>query len=252
MKAKNIFLILILYIILIFIGYGIGYYIGNVKALPINPMEDSNSINRSLKEPETKIITGDIDYNKNINGLMALKVSDYDFLLDLRYATENNFSGKKVYDAYVCVLQQDTLKKLIAANEDFKALGYRIKIWDAYRPASVQEYFWGLVQDRRYIASPYHNGSRHNRGTAVDITLVDKDGKELEMPTGFDEFNSKAHRNNNSSNTMANRNVNLLTEIMLKNGFSKIETEWWHFDDSEADSYPIQNEPLSRFLVNVE
>lgn len=250
MKLKNVFIILILYFLLIFLGYSIGYCYKNIDSIPIKTLEAPNNINRVLKEPEVKVISGDIDYTRNISGLVPIKINEYDFVLDLRYATDNNFTGKKVYDAYIAVLQKDTLNKLISANEDFKALGYRIKIWDAYRPAPIQEYFWDIVPDRRYIASPYYNGSRHNRGTAVDVTLVDSKGKELEMPTGFDEFNTTAYRNAFMSNNVK-KNVDLLTEIMVKNGFSPIETEWWHFDDSNADSYPIQNDPLSKFLVNV-
>ncbi|MBB6631942.1 M15 family metallopeptidase [Clostridium algidicarnis] len=250
MKLKNTFIIIILYLILIFLGYAIGYSYKNIDSIPIKSEVSTNKIDRTLKEPEIKIVTGDIDYTKDLSGLVPINISEYDFVLDLRYATDNNFTGKKVYDAYVAVLQKDTLNKLISANEDFKALGYRIKIWDAYRPGQVQEYFWSIVQDRRYIASPYYNGSRHNRGTAVDLTLVDSKGKELEMPTGFDEFNTTAYRNAVMTNS-AKKNVDLLTEVMVKNGFSPIETEWWHFDDINADNYPIQNYPLSKFLVNV-
>ncbi|MBU3209270.1 M15 family metallopeptidase [Clostridium algidicarnis] len=250
MKFKNTFIIIILYLILIFLGYAIGYCYKNIDSIPIKSDSSTNKIDRTLKEPEIKIVTGDIDYTKDLSGLVPINISEYDFVLDLRYATDNNFTGKKVYDAYVAVLQKDTLNKLISANEDFKALGYRIKIWDSYRPGPVQEQFWNIVQDRRYIASPYYNGSRHNRGTAVDLTLVDSKGKELEMPTGFDEFNTTAYRNAIMTNS-AKKNVDLLTEVMVKNGFSPIETEWWHFDDINADSYPIQNYPLSKFLVNV-
>ncbi|WP_207640793.1 M15 family metallopeptidase [Clostridium algidicarnis] len=239
-----------MYLILIFLGYAIGYSYKNIDSIPIKSEVSTNKIDRTLKEPEIKIVTGDIDYTKDLSGLVPINISEYDFVLDLRYATDNNFTGKKVYDAYVSVLQKDTLNKLISANEDFKALGYRIKIWDAYRPGQVQEYFWSIVQDRRYIASPYYNGSRHNRGTAVDLTLVDSKGKELEMPTGFDEFNTTAYRNAVMTNS-AKKNVDLLTEVMVKNGFSPIETEWWHFDDINADNYSIQNYPLSKFLVNV-
>lgn len=250
MKLKNAFIIFFLYLSLILLGYCIGYCYENIDSIPIKNTSNINKIHKILNEDEVKIITGDIDYTKNLNGLVPINISEYDFVLDLRYATDNNFSSKKVYDAYVAVLQKDTLNKLISANEDFKALGYRIKIWDAYRPAHVQEYFWNIVQDRRYIASPYYNGSRHNRGTAVDLTLVDMKGKEIEMPTGFDEFNTTAHRNAIMTGN-AKKNVDLLTEIMVKNGFCPIETEWWHFDDISADNFPIQDHDLSKFLRNI-
>lgn len=176
-------------------------------------------------------------------GLVYVDDEDPTLIIDLKYATTDNFTGKKIYPYSVCMLQKNTMKKLINANNEFKALGYTIKIWDAYRPADVQKQLWELVKDRRFIADPNLYGSRHNRGAAVDITLVDSTGKELEMPTKFDEFNEKAFRNSKMNDT-ARKNLDLLTTIMVKNGFKTIETEWWHYDDSDADSYPILNIPL--------
>lgn len=179
------------------------------------------------------------------NGLVP--VADYDstISIDLRYAGYNNFTKKPVYPVEVCMLQKNTLEKLIAANNEFKTHGYRLKVWDAYRPADVQKYFWSLVGDRRFIADPYLHGSRHNRGAAVDVTLIDEKGNELEMPTDFDEFSEEAYRNNPNVSAEAKKNVDLLTSVMKKHGFNTIETEWWHFDDSNADDYPIINIPLN-------
>lgn len=177
------------------------------------------------------------------SGLVYVVDEDPTIIIDLKYATTDNFTGKKIYPYSVCMLQKNTMKKLINANKEFKELGYTIKIWDAYRPSDVQKNLWELVKDRRFIADPNLYGSRHNRGAAVDITLVDSTGRELEMPTKFDEFNEKAFRNSKMSDT-ARINLDLLTTIMVKNGFKTIETEWWHYDDSDADSYPILNIPL--------
>ncbi|GKX68059.1 M15 family metallopeptidase [Inconstantimicrobium mannanitabidum] len=187
-----------------------------------------------------------VTYGKPVSYSGLVPVVDYDpsLKIDLRYATTNNFTGKVVYPKPVCLLQKNTLDKLIECNNDLKKQGYRIKIWDAYRPADVQKYFWSIVKDRRFIADPYLHGSRHNRGCAVDITLVDENGKELEMPTGFDEFSTAAYRNNPNMSATAKKNLDLLTSTMIKHGFKPIETEWWHFDDSEADKYPILNIPL--------
>lgn len=173
------------------------------------------------------------------NGLVSVIEEDPSIVIDLRYATANNFTGTKIYEKSICLLQKDTMQKLITANKDFKTYGYKIKIWDAYRPQHVQLHLWDIVKDRRFIASPYLNWSRHNRGTAVDITLVDMDGNELEMPTGFDEFSTNAYRSNTNISNVAKKNVELLTSIMIKHGFSTIETEWWHYDDCNADSYPL-------------
>ncbi len=275
MKAKKIAGITLLLLILTLGGYALGHYIGKAcvnnniginsnlnKVLStnatLNDGKDNNKSN-SNKDTVTRVtkVKGkkedsdskkSIDYSKEINGLVVVSNYDNSFVIDLRYATENNFTGKPVYKTNVCALQKNTLSKLIAANDEFKALGYKIKIWDGYRPADVQKYFWSIVKDRRYIASPYVNGSRHNRGTAVDITLVDSKGNELEMPTGFDQFNTSAHRDNANISEAAKNNLILLTEVMKKHGFTTIETEWWHYDDEDSNKYPILNIPLEAFL----
>ncbi|MBK1810298.1 M15 family metallopeptidase [Clostridium sp. YIM B02505] len=186
-----------------------------------------------------------LNSKSSYNGLVHVVDYDTSIVIDLRYATDNNFTKKKVYPKDICLLQKGTLNKLIAANNEFKTHGYRIKIWDAYRPPEVQQYFWSIVHDTRFIASPYANWSRHNRGAAVDITLVDENGKEIEMPTGFDEFSTNAYRNSTSMSINARNNMNLLTSIMEKHGFNPIQTEWWHYDDKDADNYPVVNLSLS-------
>ena len=172
-------------------------------------------------------------------GLVSVLQYNSNIVVDLRYATNNNFTKKQIYDKSICLLQEKTLKKLISANEEFNSLGYKIKIWDAFRPKHIQLYLWDLIKDRRFIASPYVNWSRHNRGSAIDITLVTMDNKELEMPTGFDTFSEKSYRNALDISENAKKNSELLSSIMIKHGFKTIDTEWWHFDDSNADIYPL-------------
>ena len=177
------------------------------------------------------------------------------FVTDLRYATEDNFTGIKLYPSGICCLQEDTAWKLAAANRELQKKGLSIKIWDAYRPLSVQKKMWKLMPDSRYIANPYKNGSKHNRGAAVDVTLVDKNGKELEMPSGFDDFSKRAIRNNPAMSAAAAKNLKLLTDAMTKNGFKAISTEWWHFDDTAYAVWPlldISQEIVSRRLLPVE
>jgi len=198
----------------------------------------SNEVNneKKVKEP------------KEINGFVLLNEIDKDFVIDLRYATENNFTKQKVYPNDICVLRKDTALKLAKANEEFKKLGYRIKIWDAYRPVYVQRIFWNIVKDSRFVANPDNGGSIHNKGCAVDITLVDKDGKELVMPSSFDDFSEKAYRSNSNMNEEAKNNMQILTGIMLKSGFKVIDTEWWHFDDINSGNYNIEDVDLNLFL----
>jgi D-alanyl-D-alanine dipeptidase len=219
-------------------GLGAGAFFSQSKGTPTTTSIINLSGEKYLMSKDT---------TSDQSGLVPVLDYDDSFIIDLRYSTTNNFTGKKIYPVDTCLLQKGTLDKLINANNEFKKLGYRIKIWDAYRPASVQVHLWNLVKDTRFIASPYASGSRHNRGAAVDITLVDSTGKELEMPTGFDEFNTSAYRTNTNISDAAKKNLELLTSVMEKNGFDRIETEWWHYDDSEADNYPILDIPLEDF-----
>jgi len=185
-----------------------------------------------------------------INGLVRIRDIDPDIVVDLKYATENNFTGRKIYPNDVCVLQEATALKLANANREFMEMGYRIKVWDAYRPVYVQKIFWEIVPDSRYVANPYNGGSKHNRGTAVDITLVDMEGNELEMPSGFDDFTGKGSRNSSNMSENARKNMELLTDVMVRNGFTTISSEWWHFNDSDSDKYGIIDVNLDEFLRN--
>lgn len=183
---------------------------------------------------------------KEINGLVRVDDLDDTIQIELRYATANNFTGKKIYPASVCLLRKETAQKLVKANKEFRKMGYRIKIWDAYRPLQVQQILWDLVKDSRYVANP-QRGSKHNRGTAVDITLVDSEGNELVMPTGFDDFSKKASRDYEGMTEEAEKNLNMMTEVMLDCGFTTIRTEWWHFDDKDWANYPLLDIPLDEF-----
>src|SRR6266496_1401556 len=112
---------------------------------------------------------------------------------DIRYATTNNFTHQKLYDTARCMLRPDAAKKLEAVQADAQQMGLSLKVYDCYRPLSVQKRMWAIVHDDRYVADPA-KGSRHNRGAAVDLTLIDKNGAELTMPTPYDDFTEKAHR----------------------------------------------------------
>lgn len=177
---------------------------------------------------------------KYANNLVLIPSVYDDFVIDLKYATKKNITKEVLYERDLAYLQKNTLDKLIQVNEELKVKGYRIKIWDAYRPLSVQKKLWSVYPNSNYIANPFTTGSNHNRGTAVDITLVDINGNEVEMPTGFDDFSGKARRGTKWS-SKATKNVELLTEVMLKHGFTAIDSEWWHFDDVDAKKYEIMD-----------
>ncbi len=167
-------------------------------------------------------------------------------VLDIKYATEDNFTKKKVYPSSRCYLVEPAVKALKAASDAFNKKGYRIKIWDGYRPLEVQRIFWKTVtpmfpdetEREKYVADP-KKGSRHNRGCAVDITLVDKNGKELDMGTGFDDFSEKAHRDYKDLDPIIAANRKLLEDTMKEEGFEGLPTEWWHFDYKKYKKYPL-------------
>ncbi len=163
--------------------------------------------------------------------------------LDIRYATVNNFTKQKLYRQARCLLKPNVANKLSHVQTDLEAQGLSLKVYDCYRPLSVQKLMWKLVPDDRYVANPTR-GSRHNRGAAVDVTLVDKSGKELEMPTGFDDFSDRAHRDYNNLSKLAKENRQKLEVAMVKQGFVPLQTEWWHFDDKDWQQSPLLDVPF--------
>jgi D-alanyl-D-alanine dipeptidase/L,D-peptidoglycan transpeptidase YkuD (ErfK/YbiS/YcfS/YnhG family) len=182
------------------------------------------------------------------DGLVRVTDVDGSIAIDLRYATADNFTGRQVYPHAVAVLRQETALKLAAANSEFKASGYRLKLWDAYRPPAVQEIFWRLVPDERYVANPA-SGSRHSRGGAVDVTLVDAGGQEIIMPSAFDDFSGRAARQSPAATSgEAANNMAYLTTVMMRHGFRPIDSEWWHFEDSEAAGFPLADVGLEMFV----
>ncbi len=178
-------------------------------------------------------------YAAAIDTLVDLSKLSSDFVYDLKYATADNFTGTIQYSAGICCLQEETAWKLVKANEEVMKSGFRIKIWDAYRPLSVQKAMWKVMPDAKFLANPYKGGSKHNKGAAVDITLVDADGKEAEMPSKFDEFTSNASRSNTKMTPTAKKNLKILTDAMVKSGFKSISNEWWHFDDADNAKYGL-------------
>ncbi len=186
----------------------------------------------------------------DLAGLVRINDVDRAIVCDLRYATENNFTGKKVYPVAVGVLRKETALKLAAANAEFLLHGCRLKVWDGYRPPSVQKIFWSLVPDERYVANPDKGWSRHNRGGAVDVTLVDDDGQELAMPSGFDDFSERADPKSIFISAEAKLNSALLVQVMERYGFVQDEHEWWHFDDPDWENYPLVDVPFEKFLQN--
>jgi len=163
--------------------------------------------------------------------------------VDIRYATPENFTGQILYPLNRCLLCEPVAHRLALVQSDLEKEGLGLKVWDCYRPLSVQKKLWKIVPDERYVADP-KTGSRHNRGASVDLTLVDRAGRELVMPTKFDEFTERAHRNYQNLPAEALRNRAKLEAAMTTRGFTGLPTEWWHFDDPEWSHFAIRDEPL--------
>ncbi len=173
-----------------------------------------------------------------MNGLVEVRTIDPTIVVDLIYATDQNFTKQVLYNLEVCLLRKGTAEKLAAANAEFALNGYRLKVWDAYRPREAQEKMWKKESNRIYVADP-SVGSNHTRGAAVDVTLVDRNGNELEMPTGFDVFDESASRSYTDMAEEARKNMDYLTEVMVKHGFKPIQSEWWHFNDEDLSQYDL-------------
>lgn len=169
-----------------------------------------------------------------------LKNYSRDFVYDMKYATDDNFLKAKVYDCAECYLRLKTAEALIAANADFIARGYRIKIFDCYRPLDIQKRMWEIVPNPSYVANP-KTGSIHNRGGAVDITLVDKNGQALDMGTDFDHFGPESASGYKKLPRKVRANRRLLADVMSKYGFSVLKSEWWHFNYTGASSEKLSN-----------
>ncbi|SHL81871.1 M15 family metallopeptidase [Flavobacterium xanthum] len=165
----------------------------------------------------------------NDTTFVNLKEYTSDFVYDMKYATEDNFLKTKVYDCAECFLRLKTVKALIEANKKFIEKGYKIKIFDCYRPLDIQKKMWTIVSNPKYVANPA-KGSIHNRGGAVDITLVDSSGTELDMGTTFDFFGIEASHNYPKVSEVVKQNRILLKTLMTNSGFNSFDSEWWHYN----------------------
>jgi len=171
-----------------------------------------------------------------------VKLSAYSsaFVYDLKYATTDNFLGEKVYNCGECYLRYKTVKALLVAQEKIKSKGYKFKLFDCYRPLSVQQKMWALVSDPAYVTDPA-KGSLHNRGGAVDLTLVDKNGNELDFGTTFDFFGEQASHSYLELDKEVIKNRTFLRKVMTENGFTIFPSEWWHYNIEDGQELPIAN-----------
>jgi len=182
-------------------------------------------------------------YGQKDTSLLWINSLDSTIVTDVRYATADNFTGQVLYSSSKVLLRAEAAKKIVEANARLlKEKGLRLKIYDGYRPLSVQKKMWVIMPDDRYVANPA-KGSRHNRGCAVDLTIIDKDGNELPMGTAYDDFTEKAHFNYKGLSSEERANRDLLRSLMIESGFEPITSEWWHFDFKGWQGYSILDIP---------
>jgi D-alanyl-D-alanine dipeptidase len=175
--------------------------------------------------------------------LVELVTLDPTIKLDIRYATDNNFLSTPVYTEARAFLQRPAAEALVRAHRELKARGYGLIIHDGYRPWYVTKIFWDATPNdkRMFVANPAE-GSKHNRGCAVDLSLYDlESGKEVKMPSGYDEMTPRAYADYSGGTNDERARRALLRDAMEKQGFKVNPTEWWHFDYKDWKSYGILN-----------
>lgn len=208
----------------------------NVTTDDVSEKETANIQETAAQEVTAqKIITQEITTEKEPEDDEYVIVKKYipDIYVELMYATENNFTGVRIYDFTDAYLRYGTVKKLANVQKELKEQGYSLKIWDAYRPFEAQQKLWEVYPDPNYVANPANGMKNHNLGGTVDITMVAADGSIIPMPTEFDDFSLKADRNySDIDNEEAVNNVMILQNTMENNGFTGYQGEWWDYSDT--------------------
>lgn len=179
--------------------------------------------------------------SKSFNSLGLVEVSKINpnIIFDIRYKTPHNFTKQMLYPKeYKCLLRKETAYKLSQVQNDLEKIGYGLKIFDAYRPYSIQQKLWEILKDDRYVMR-WPNPSVHNRGASVDLTLVSLKGAFIDMGTDFDNFSEASSENytNFAEDILSHRK--LLRQVMMKHAFLPIPSEWWHFNDCDYNQYEV-------------
>jgi D-alanyl-D-alanine dipeptidase len=175
--------------------------------------------------------------------LVEITPPDYDVELDIAYATPGNITGRPVYRRAACHLHPDAAERLRRAIELAGRIGHRLKIFDAFRPSEAQWVLWNARPDPEFLADP-RRGSPHSRGVALDLTLLDRDGRELDMGTPFDCFSPLSHHGNTEVGEAAQRNRFLLLGIMSAAGWDFYSKEWWHYQLFGPGRYPVLSDSV--------
>ena len=203
--------------------------------------DPSSSITTEAFQTTATPSTTESSDKRKENGFKDVTKLDPSILLDIKYATSDNFTKTKIYDCPLCLLRPEAAEAVVKAHKALKKEGLGLKMFDCYRPRPYQQRLWDKVPNPDYVTPPA-KGSMHSRGAAVDLTIVDAEGKELDMGTPYDFFGPAAHTDNYKLPKKVLANRKLLRETMESVGFKGIRTEWWHF------SYQGKKWPLSDYV----
>jgi D-alanyl-D-alanine dipeptidase len=179
------------------------------------------------------------------NPLIDLQALIPDAVLDIRYATKDNLTGRPLYPFPAAFLRRSSAEKLKVAAADLRSKGLRLIVYDAYRPLSVQKALWAAKPDSTWVADP-KKGSSHNRGGALDLGLADAGGKALPMPSAFDEFGPLARHGAAGAAPEARGRAEILKAALERAGFDSLAEEWWHYRDPDAKSWPLLDIPFDQ------
>lgn len=205
---------------MLFISFVVLLFSGACKQ--VQPLDTVETVAETLSLPDTTISL-DFDSTK-----WTELTHDDGFLLDIRYATKDNFVGEVIYPCGRCFVKPEVAQRLRVMSARLREMGLQFKMFDCYRPGPAQQRLWAKVPDPRYVADPAE-GSMHNRGIALDLTLVRLDGTELDMGTTYDYFGKEAYHDYTEHSAEIAANRQLLKSTMEKEGFQSIRTEWWHY-----------------------
>ncbi|MEM6965832.1 MAG: M15 family metallopeptidase [Bacteroidota bacterium] len=211
------------------------------KATSTTSTNNSQQYTSKTKKQDNPTPIKTLVYDYDTTQWTDLRYLDSTILIDMRYATTNNFVKEKMYECSRCFLRPEVARRIVRAHQILREGGLGLKMLDCFRPRPIQQKLWDKFQDARYVTPP-SKGSMHNRGAAVDLTIVNEKGEQLNMGTPFDYFGKEAHHayTNLSAEVLANRK--LLKETMAAVQLKPITTEWWHY------SYQAQKYELSDML----
>ncbi|HWK05826.1 MAG TPA: M15 family metallopeptidase [Puia sp.] len=221
-------------------------FVSALTGQSLKAQEPEKPSDAALRKYGLKTIASPEEYRRLVSQdpqqeIVELKKIIPGITLDIRYATANNLMHRPMYSIADAFMRRPAAEALRDIEEELKPMGLGLKIYDGYRPYNVTVVFYEAYHDSAFVASPY-TGSRHNRGCAVDLTLIDrKTGKELYMPTPYDAFTKQASATYANLPDSALKNRQLLQDVMLKHGFVIYPDEWWHFDYAGWKKYPVMD-----------